>query len=129
VENSMSRDSLIESTISIISQKNVSCNSKITSSSVLTNDTKTLKVSAKVIPHDFYPKNLNHVLLPTPDFEGYRNNNNKDFEENQDYLDEELHKEPDHPSTFMTIIKGRTHATSTANDKRNQVLSSRVIWN
>jgi hypothetical protein len=35
---------------------------------------------------------------------------------------------PDHPSTFMKMIKGRSQAISAANDKRRQVLPSRVIW-
>jgi hypothetical protein len=85
-------------------------------------------VSKKADPLDFYPKHLNHSFIPKPDFEGYRNNPKKDFEANQDYLDEELHQEPDHHSTFMNMIKGRTRAMSVVNDERRQVLPSRVIW-
>jgi hypothetical protein len=77
--------------------------------------------------HDFYQKYLNHAFIPKPDFEGYRNNAKKEFETNQDYLDDELHQEPDHPSTFMNIIKERTSAISAVNNERLQVLPSRVI--
>ena len=42
-----------------------------------------------------------------------------------DYLAEDTHQEPDHPSTFMKMIKGRANAISTANDERRQVLTSR----
>jgi hypothetical protein len=119
VEDSMSRDSLIRSAISSRPRKNISCISKVSSSSVLSNDVKASEVSEKANPHDFYPKNLNHAFLPKPDFEGYRNNAKKDFENNQDYLDEELHQESDHPSTFMKTIKGRIRAMSAANDTRH----------
>jgi hypothetical protein len=47
IEDSMSHDSLIGSTISTRSKKNVSCASNISSPSVLS--------------HDFYPKSFNHV--------------------------------------------------------------------
>jgi mRNA degradation ribonuclease J1/J2 len=67
--------------------------------------------------------------LPKPDFEGYRNNSKKEFEENQNYIgDEEFYQEPDHPSTFMKMVKGRTRTISAINDERRQVLSSKVIW-
>jgi hypothetical protein len=52
------------------------------SPSVLSYDTKASKVSEKDNSHDFYPKNFNHEILPKPDFEGYRNNVKKEFEEN-----------------------------------------------
>jgi hypothetical protein len=56
--------------------------------------------------HMFYPRNFNHAFLPKPDFEGYRNNAKKEFEENQNYIgDEESHQEPYHPSTFMKMVK------------------------
>jgi hypothetical protein len=102
LEDSMSQDSLIGSTINTRSKKSVSCASKISSPSVLSHDTKASKVSEKDNPHDFYPKNCNHAFLPKPDFEGYRNNSKKEYKENQNYVgDEEFHQEPDHPSTFM----------------------------
>jgi hypothetical protein len=129
IEDSMSQDSLIGSTISTRSKKSVSCASKTSSPSVLSHDTKTSKVSKKDNPYDFYPKNFNHAFLPKPDFEGYRNNAKKEFEENQNYVgDEEFHQEPDHPITFMKIVKERTQTMSAVNDERRQVLSSKVIW-
>jgi hypothetical protein len=84
----MFHDSLIGSTISTTSKKSVSCVSKISSPSVLPHDTLTSKVSEKANPHDFYPKYLNHTFLTKPDFEGYRNNTKKEFEENHDYSGE-----------------------------------------
>jgi hypothetical protein len=70
IEDSMSHDSLIGSTISTRTRKSVSCASKISSTSVLSHDTKASNVSEKSNPHDFYPKNFNHAFLPKPDFEG-----------------------------------------------------------
>jgi hypothetical protein len=64
IEDSMSHDTLIGSTISTRSKKSVSCTSKISSSSVLSHDTKASKVSEKSNPHDFHPKNFNHAFLP-----------------------------------------------------------------
>jgi hypothetical protein len=97
--------------------------------SVLSHDTKGSEVSEKDNPHDFYPKNFNHAFLTKPDFEGYRNNVKKEFEENQNYVgDEDFHQEPDHPSTFMKMVKERTRTISAVNDKRRQVLPSKVIW-
>jgi hypothetical protein len=95
----------------------------------LSHDTKASKVSEKDIPHDFYPKNFNHAFLPKPDFEGYKNKTKKEFEENQNYVgDEEFHQEPDHPSTFMKMVKTRTRTMLDVNDERRQVLPSKVIW-
>jgi hypothetical protein len=127
IENLMFHDSLIRSTISTRSKKNVSCASKISSPSVLSHDNKTSKVSQKDNPHDFYPKNFNHAFLPEPDFEGYRNNDKKEFEENQNYVGEEFHQEPDHPSTFMKMVKERTRTMSAVNDERRKISASKVI--
>jgi hypothetical protein len=77
IEDSMSQDSLIGSTISTRSKKNVSFASKISSPIVLSHVTKTSKVSEKVNPHDFYPKNFKDAFLPKPDFEGYMNNSKR----------------------------------------------------
>jgi hypothetical protein len=119
IEDSMSHDSLIGSTISTRSKKSVSCASKISSTSLLSHDTKTSKVSEKDKPHDFNPKNFNHEFLPKPEFEGYRNNAKKEFEENQNCIgDEEFHQETDHPSTFMKMVKERTRTMSVVNDER-----------
>jgi hypothetical protein len=128
IEDSMSHESSIGSTISTRSKKKVSCASKISSPSVLSHDTKASKVSEKDNPHDFYPKNFNHACLPKPDFEGYRNNAKKEFEENQNYVGEEFHQEPDHPITFMKMVKERTPTMSAVKDERRQVLHSKVIW-
>jgi hypothetical protein len=106
IEDSMSQDTLIGSTISTRSKKSVFCASKISSPSVLSHDAKTSKLSEKAKPHDFYPKKFNHAFLPKPDVEGYSNNSKKEFEENQnDIDDEELHQEPEHPIKFMKMVK------------------------
>jgi hypothetical protein len=129
IEDSMSHDYLIVSTISTRSKNNTSCDSKISSPSVLSHDTKASKVSEKDNPHDFYPKNFNHIFLPKPDFEGYRNNSKKKLEENQNCIGGEgFHQEPDHPCTFMKIINERTPTVSAVNNERRQVLPSKVIW-
>jgi hypothetical protein len=67
IEDSMSHESLIGSTISTRSKKSCCCASKISSTSVLSHDTKTSKVSEKANPHDFYPKNFSHAFFPKPD--------------------------------------------------------------
>jgi hypothetical protein len=64
IEDSMSHDSLIGSTINTRSKKSVFCTNKISSPNVLSHDTKTSKVSGKDNSHDFYPKNFNHAFLP-----------------------------------------------------------------
>ena len=66
--------------------------------------------------------------MPKPDFEGYRNDVKKTYEEKQYPSGIDEHQMPDHPSTFMKMIKGRSQAISAANDERRQVLPSRVIW-
>jgi hypothetical protein len=101
IEDSMSHDSFIGSTIRTRSNKNASCSCNISSPSVLSHDTKTSIISKKVNPHDFYPKYFNHAILPKPDYEGYRNNFKKEFEEIQNFVGEEFHQQSDHPSTFM----------------------------
>jgi hypothetical protein len=116
---------LIGSTIITRSKKNIS----FSSPSVLSHDTNASKVSEKANPHDFYPKHFNHAFLLKPDYEGYRNNAKKQFEENQNYVgDEEFHQEPDYPSNFMETVKERTRTMSAVNDERRQVLPSKVIW-
>ena len=124
----MSHNSLIGSTISTRSKKNASYVSKISSPSILTENTEISKRSAKPNTNDFYPKNFNHTFLPKPDFEGYRNDVKKRYEDDQDLFDVNEHQIPDHPSTFMKMIKGRANAMSSANDERQQVLNPRVIW-
>jgi hypothetical protein len=72
LEDFMTQDSLIGSTISTSSKKTVSCASKISSPSVVSEDTKVSKASEKSNAQYFYPKNLNHAIVPKPDFDGYR---------------------------------------------------------
>jgi hypothetical protein len=128
IEDSISHDSLIGSTISTRSKKSVSCASKFSSPKFLSHDTKTSKVSEKDNPHDFYPGNFNHAFLTKPNFEGYRNNTKKEFEENQNCVgDEEFHQETDHRSTFTKMVKERTRTISATNDERRKVLPSKVI--
>jgi hypothetical protein len=130
IEDSMSHDSFIGSTISTRSKKSVSCASKISSQIILSHDAKTSKVSEKYNPHDIYPKYFNHAFLTKPDFERYRNNDKKEFKENQNYIgDEKFHQEPDHPSNFMKMVKETTRTMSAVNHERCQVSPSNVIWN
>jgi hypothetical protein len=128
IEDSMSHDSLIGSTINTTSRKSVSCASKLSSPSFLSHDTKTSIVSEKANPHDYYPMIFNHAFLPKTNFEGYRNNSNKEFEENQNHIGGEFHQNSYHPSTFMKMVKERTRTISSVNDERRQVLPSKVIW-
>jgi hypothetical protein len=71
LEDFMTQDSLIGSTISTSSKKTVSSASKISSPSDV--DTKVSKSSNKSNVQDFYPKSLNHAFMPKPDFDGYGN--------------------------------------------------------
>ena len=66
--------------------------------------------------------------MPKPDFEGYRNDIKKTYEDEKYPLDVDEDRMPDHPSTFMKMVKGRSQAISAANDERRQVLPSRFIW-
>ena len=50
--------------------------------------------------------------MQTPDFDGYRinakqqyENAEEQFEGNPEFQNEELYQMPDHPSTFMNMIK------------------------
>jgi hypothetical protein len=127
LEDFTTQDSLIGSTISTTSKKHESSVSKVSSPSVLSDDTEISKTSAKSNAHDFYPKHLNHAFMPKPDFARYRNDIKKSYEEGQYPSGIDEHQMPDHPSTFMKMIKGRSQAISAANDERRQVLPSRVI--
>jgi hypothetical protein len=127
LEDFATQDSLIESTISTTSKKHESSVSNVSSPSVLSDDTEISKTSAKSNAHDFYPNHLNHAFMPKPDFEGYRNDIKKSCEEEQYPSGIDEHQMPDHPSTFMKMIQGRSQAISAANGERRQVLPSRVI--
>jgi hypothetical protein len=128
LEDFTTQDSLIGSTISTRSKTHESSVSKASSISVLSDNTEISKTSAKSIAHDFYTKHLNHAFMPKSDFEGYRNDMKKSYEEEQYPSRIDEHQMLDHPSTFMKMIKGRSHAISAGNDERRQVLPSRVIW-
>jgi hypothetical protein len=43
-------------------------------------------------------------------------------------LDVNEHQMPNHPSTFMEMIKGRANEMSAANSGRHPVLNPHVIW-
>ena len=83
LEDFKTQDSLIGSTISTRSKKHESIVSKVCTPSVLSDDTEISKTSAKSNAHDFYPTHLNHACMPKPDFEGYRNDIKKSYEEDQ----------------------------------------------
>jgi hypothetical protein len=89
-----------------------------------------------ILRHQRYQRKPTHMIftlrtstmhfLPKPDFEGYRNNAKKQFEQNQNYVgDEEFHQELDHPSTFMKMVKERTRTMSAVNDERLQVIPTK----
>jgi hypothetical protein len=128
LEDFVTQDSLNGSTISTSSKKTVSCASKIFSPSVVSEDTKVSMASEKSNARYFYPKNPNHAFVPKPDFDGYRNDVKKMYENNPYSLGVPDHQVPDHPSSFMNMIKRRSQAISAANDERRQALPSRVIW-
>jgi hypothetical protein len=65
--------------------------------------------------------------MPKPDFEGYRNNVKKAYKNDPYPLGVDAHQVPDHPSSFMNVIEGRSRSISAANDERRQILPSRVI--
>jgi hypothetical protein len=116
----VTQDSLIGSTISTKSKKTVSCGSKISSPSVVSEDTRVSKASEESNARYFYPKNRNHALVPKPDFDGYRNDVKKPYEnENNPYpLGVDEHQVPDHPSSFMNMIKVTSHIScKEANNK------------
>jgi hypothetical protein len=124
----VTQDSLIGSTMKTTSKKTVSWASKICSPSDASEDTKVSKVSENSNARYFYSKNPNHAFVPKPDFDGYRNDVKKMYEDNPYLLGVDEHQVPDHPSSFMNMTKWRSQAISAANDKRRQVLSSRIIW-
>jgi hypothetical protein len=129
IEDSISHDSLIGSTINTRSRKGVSCASNISSTSVLSHDTNASKVSEKANPHDFILRTSIMHFYPNLTLKGTGNDAKKEFEENQNYIDdEEFHQESYHPSTFMKMVKERTRTMSALNDERRQVLPSKVIW-
>jgi hypothetical protein len=95
LEDFATEDSLIGST-STRSKKTLSCASKISSPSDVSEDTKVSKSSNKPNVQDFYPKHLNHAFMPKPDFDGYRNDVKKDYENDPYPLGVDEHQVPDH---------------------------------
>jgi hypothetical protein len=63
--------------------------------------------------------------VPKPVFEGYRNDVKKAYKNDSYPLGVDEHQVPEHPSSFMNMIKGRSHPISAANDERRQVLPSK----
>jgi hypothetical protein len=119
LEDLMTQDSLIWSTVTTRSKKNGSNVSKMSTPNVKSMDTKSSN------PLDFYSKHLNHAFMPTPDFEGCRRSAKEQYENATDHfegirecLNEGLHQMPDHQAA----------AKAAANDERRQVLIHRVIW-
>jgi hypothetical protein len=55
--------------------------------------------------------------MPKPNFEGYRNGIKRSYEEEQYPSGIDEHQMPDHPSSFMKMIKGRSQALSAPNDE------------
>jgi hypothetical protein len=108
LEDFVTQDSLIGSTINTTSKKTVSWARKISSPSVVSEDTKVSMASEKSNARYFYPKNLNHAFVPKPDFDGYRNDVKKMYENNPYSLGVPDHQVPDHPGSFMKMIKGRS---------------------
>jgi hypothetical protein len=118
LEDVVSQDSLIGSTISTSSKKTVSCASKIPLQSVVSEGTNVSKASEKSNARYIYPKNLNHAFVPKSGFDGCRNDVKKMYGDNPYPLDVDEHQVPDHPSSFMNMIKGRSQAISAEKDER-----------
>jgi hypothetical protein len=78
LEDFETQDSLSGSTINTRSKKTVSSASEISSPNDV--DTKVSKSSNKSNVQDIYPKHLNHAFMPKPDFDGYRNDVKKAYE-------------------------------------------------
>jgi hypothetical protein len=73
LQHSMSQDSLVGTTVGTLSIKErISCASTVTSSSDLSQHTKSSKGSRKSGVNTFQPMNLNQAFMPMHDFEEYR---------------------------------------------------------
>ena len=100
LEDFMTQDSLIGSKISSRSKKSASSASKISSPCVPSEVTKISKTSGISNTHDFYPKHLNHAFMPKLDFEVYRYDIKKTYEDEEYPLDVDEDRMPDHPSVL-----------------------------
>jgi hypothetical protein len=85
------------------------------------------KRSVKSNGHYIYPKNFNHVFVPKSEFERCRSDVKNRYEDDKNMVGVNDHQMPDHPSTFMKMIKGRENVISAENDERRQVLNPFVI--
>jgi hypothetical protein len=110
LEEPMTRDPLIGSTISTISKKDSSCVTKTSSPSILTVNSEISKKSANpiyTIIHSFQK----------PEFERYKNDSKKRYEDNANILSLNEHQIPDHPRFFMKMIKESENALSASRPK------------
>jgi hypothetical protein len=143
LEDLMTKESLVGSTVITRSKKSGSVISRISSRSVKSVRTKTSKASESSKPKetlkmpeyysplDFYPTNLNHAFMPRSDFEGYGQEVKKQYEGDGSIpipVDENLHQMQDNASTFMTRIRERDLSKIATNDERRQVYNTRVTW-
>jgi hypothetical protein len=140
LEESMTQDSLVGSTVSTRSRKGGSVVSRMSSPSVKSVDTSTSraseankpkessKTSGYYSPSNFYTKHLTHAFIPKPDFEGYRQDVKKQYEGGSNFLSEDLHQMPDNASAFVTRIRQRAANNSPVYDERRQVLNPRITW-
>ena len=80
LEDLMTQDSLIGSTVSTRSKKMGSNVSRMSSPSVKSTGTKSSHASSISKPTDFYPKHLNQAFMPTPDFDGDRRDAKQQYE-------------------------------------------------
>jgi hypothetical protein len=129
IEDSMSHGFIIGSKISTRYKKNASFAIKFLPQVFSHIILRYQKYQRKTTHVTLLPQKLQSWVLPKHDFEGYMKNSKKKFEENQNYIgDEEFHQEPDHPSTFMKMVKEWTRIISAINDGRCQLLPSKVIW-
>jgi hypothetical protein len=99
LEDFMTLDCLIGSTISTITKKDTSCASKMSSQHILIVNTEISKRTAKSNQHDFNYKNFNHAFLPKQQFERYRNDVKQGNEDDKNSLDVNEYQTTDHPRT------------------------------
>jgi hypothetical protein len=116
LEDMMTQDYLVGSTVSTRSIKAGSVVSRMSSPSIESVNTNTSRASEVSKPKEssktpehypplyFYPKHLTHAFMPKLDFEGYRQEAKKQYEGRSIFLNEYLHHMPDNPSTFMSRI-------------------------
>jgi hypothetical protein len=99
LEDFMTRDCLIGSTISTITKKDASCASKMSSLNILIVNTEISKRTAKSNHHYFNSKNFNHAFLLKQQCERYRNDVKQGNEDDKNSLDVNEYQTTDHPRT------------------------------